>query len=238
MSESELERGIHAQISRMARSLHTYEDADIGVEALLAEVTETSVRILPDVRHAVVTLVEGRHRTLRSTAATGPVPRTLDELQEQHQQGPCLDAIWEHHTVRVDDYESETRWPKFVVALLAQTPVRSSLSIQLYTNESELGALNLFSDRSGAFTEQVEDLAVALAAHAAIGLSGARHGGQFRSALASRDIIGQAKGVIMERHNLDAVAAFKLLVKISQERNTPVDEIARKLVIDAGSSAE
>ena len=139
MSESEFERGIHAQISRLARSLHSYEDDRVDVEALLAEVTETSVRLLPDVHHAGVTLVEGRHRKLRSTAATGPVPSKIDELQEQHQQGPCLESIWEHHTVHVDDYESEARWPDFVAALVAQSPVRSALSIQLYTNESELG---------------------------------------------------------------------------------------------------
>lgn len=89
-----------------------------------------------------------------------------------------MESIWEHHTVRVDDYESEARWPDFVAALVAQGPVRSSLSIQLYTNESELGALNLYSERPGAFTEQIEDLSVALAAHAAIGLSSARRGDQ------------------------------------------------------------
>lgn len=44
------------------------------------------------------------------------------------QQGPCLDAIWQHHTVRVDDYTTETRWPDFVAALREGTDVKSSLS--------------------------------------------------------------------------------------------------------------
>ena len=226
MSESEFERGVHAEIARLARNIHN----DVTADELLSEVTEASVRLLPDVDYAGVTLVDGRHRRLRSTAATGAIPNRLDMLQEQHQQGPCLDAIWQHHTVRVDDYTAETRWPDFVAALLEGTDVKSSLSIQLYTNKSELGALNLYSHNRDIFTPHVEELALAMGAHAAIGLSSTRRSDQFRSALASRDIIGQAKGIIMERYNVSAVAAFKLLIKLSQERNTPIHDLATQLV--------
>ena len=73
------------------------------------------------------------------------------------QQGPCLDAIWQHHTVRVDDYTTETRWPDFVAALRKGTDVTSSLSIQLYTNKFELGALNLYSESTGIFTPHIEE---------------------------------------------------------------------------------
>ena len=103
------------------------------------------------------------------------------------------------------------------------------MSIQLYTNKFELGALNLYSESTGIFTPQIEELALAMAAHAAIELSGTRRSDQFRSALASRDIIGQAKGIINERYNISAVAAFKL-IKLSQERNTLLSEIATELV--------
>jgi transcriptional regulator with GAF, ATPase, and Fis domain len=226
MSESEFERGVHAEIARLARNIHN----DVTSDELLTEVTETSVRLLPHVDYAGVTLVDAKHRRLQSTAATGPVPNGLDRLQEQHQQGPCLDAIWQHHTVRVDDYTTETRWPDFVAAVLEGTDVKSSLSIQLYTNKSELGALNLYSEIRDTFTPHIEELALAMAAHAAIGLSSTRRGDQFQSALASRDIIGQAKGIIMERFNVSAVAAFKLLIKLSQKRNTPIHDLATQLV--------
>jgi GAF domain-containing protein len=163
-------------------------------------------------------------------AATGPIPRSLDSLQEKNQQGPCLESIWDHHTVLVDDYASEKRWPEFTVGLLDESPVRSSLSIQLYTNESELGALNLYSEKTNAFTAQIEELALVLAAHAAVGLASARREDQLQSALATRDIIGQAKGIIMERHNVDAVKAFNLLVKLSQDTNTSVQQLSQRLV--------
>ena len=226
MSESDLERGVHAEIARLARNIHSNFTAD----ELLCEVAETSVRLLPDVDYAGVTLVDPRRRVLRSTAATGPVPCMLDRLQEQHQQGPCLDAIWQHHTVRVDDYITESRWPDFVAAVRERTDVKSSLSIQLYTNESELGALNLYSENTDTFTPHIEELALAIGAHAAIGLSGTRRGDQFRSALAARDIIGQAKGVIMERYSVSAVAAFNMLTSVSEERNVPIHDIATELV--------
>lgn len=222
---------IYHALSQLARSLHSQQDSDFDSDQLLREVTEIATQILPGVTHAGVSLVVNRRRrTLDSVAATGEIPRLVDRLQDEHQQGPCLDSMWNQYTVRVDDYEKETRWPEFVGALVEQTPVRSSLSIQLYTNENELGTVNLYAEEPGAFTAEVEELALALAAQAAVGLAGARSNDELRSALASRDIIGQAKGIIMESQQVSSSEAFTLLTKLSQETNTPVYEVARKLV--------
>ncbi|OBK15904.1 GAF and ANTAR domain-containing protein [Mycobacterium asiaticum] len=222
---------IYATLAQLARSLHSQQDVDFDSDQLLRGVTETATQILPGVAHAGVTLVVNRRRrTIESVAATGTVPRTLDRLQDEHQQGPCLEALWNQYTVRVEDYHQETRWPDFVADLIQQTAVRSSLSIQLYTNENELGTVNLYSEDVGAFTPEVEDLALALAAQAAVGLAGARSNDELRSALASRDIIGQAKGIIMESQKVTSSEAFTLLTKLSQESNTPIYEVARKLV--------
>ncbi|OBI79763.1 hypothetical protein A9X01_25830 [Mycobacterium asiaticum] len=222
---------IYSALSQLARSLHSQQDSDFDSDQLLREVTEIATQILPGVAHAGVALVVNRRRrTLESVAATGPVPRRIDALQDEHQEGPCLESLWNQYTVRVDDYENETRWPEFVADLLEHTPVRSSLSIQLYTNENELGTVNLYSEEPGAFSPEIEELALALAAQAAIGLAGARSSDELRSALASRDIIGQAKGIIMESQQVNSSEAFTLLTKLSQETNTPVYEVARKLV--------
>ncbi|WP_244324367.1 GAF and ANTAR domain-containing protein [Mycobacterium timonense] len=221
---------MYAAIAVLARHLHSSQGSH-AVEDVLPEVTAGAVRLLPGVDHAGISLVvKGHSREIASTAATGSVPMKLDELQQKYQQGPCWDAIWEHHTVRVDDFESEARWPEFVEAACAETPVRSSLSIQLYTDETELGALNLYCERPHIFDAHIEEIALALAAHAAIAFSGARRSDQFRSALASRDIIGQAKGIVMERYKVNAVAAFGLLLRLSQNTNTPLYEIARRLI--------
>lgn len=230
MSGPAFERGVHAQIAQLARDIHPSRRLTLTGDELLLEVTQAAVHVLPGVDHAGVSLLESKPRKLRSTAATGPIPRILDKLQEKCREGPCLESAWERHTVSVDDFDSEERWPDFVAAMRVETPVRSSLSIRLCTNDSEMGALNLYSERPGTFTGEVEELALALAAHTAVGLSAARQSDQFKTALASRDIIGQAKGVIMERFDIDAAAAFSLLVRLSQETNTALNEIARQLV--------
>lgn len=223
------ERDVHAQIAAMARELHNYEHSDFDTEAMLSKVTHLAVDLLDEVNHAGITLVT-RGGTVCSTAATGPIPARIDAVQDAFRDGPCVRAIWDHETVRVQDFRSETRWPAFVEQLLAQTPVLASLSVRLYTSESDMGALNLYSESVGVFDERAEDTAVALGAHAAIALSGARRSDQFHSALLSRDIIGRAKGIIMERYKINAVAAFTLLTKLSQENNEPVAKIARQLV--------
>lgn len=91
------------------------------------------------------------------------------------------------------------------------------------------GALNLFGFGTGSFTAEPEALGAMLATHAAISLVAANRQQQFDSALASRDLIGQAKGIIMERFDVDAVRAFELLRRVSQESNTPVKVIAARL---------
>lgn len=200
---------IYSVLARLARSFQSQQLSDLDSDRLLREVTEVATQILPGVAHAGVTLViNRRRRTLESVAATGEVPRTLDRLQDEHQQGPCLESLWNLYTVRVDDYERETRWPDFVAALIEQTPVRSSLSIQLYTDENELGTVNLYSEEPANFTPEVEEVALALAAQGAVGLASARSSDELRSALASRDIIGQAKGVIMESYKVTSSEAF------------------------------
>ena len=229
MSDSYLEREVHAEIARLARELHEHEHAKLTVDGLLLAVTRRAVDILPDVHHAGVTLVEGGGPP-RFTAATEPIAGRLGELQAAHGEGPSLEVIAEHHTIKVKDYGSEARWPHFVKDLLEHSPVRSSLSVELYTEESALGVLTLYSQHTEAFTERLEDLALALGAHAAIALSDARRSDQFHHGLASRDIIGQAKGMIMERYHIGAAKAFGLLTRLSQEANTPLADVARRLV--------
>lgn len=225
---------LHAAIARLARDMHGSSEVSVAPDDVLVQVTQAAVDLIPGVDHAGVTLVRRRHRStppeLESTAETGPIPRQIDDLQHHFGDGPCFEAIWTEETVYVPDVLTETRWPAFVRAIGEQTPVRSSLAIQLVVNDVELGALNLHSEKPEAFDEAVTEVAMGLAAHAAIALSGARRGQQFRVALASRDIIGQAKGMIMERYDTDAGRAFGILRQLSQESNVPIVDVARRIV--------
>ncbi len=108
---------------------------------------------------------------------------------------------------------------------------RSGLSFKLYTSRDTAGELNLF-----AFKPERVRLAGpsnrlgVLAAHAAVVILASRRGEQLESALTTRDLIGQAKGIIMERYKIDAVRAFDMLRELSQTSNTKLVEIAQRVV--------
>lgn len=166
---------------------------------------------------------------VQTPATTHPYPAILDALQQRHRQGPCLEAAWHQHTVRVDDLSTDQRWPHYVRDALRLTPIRSVLSFRLFTSEHTMGALNLYADEPHAFSTTAEEIGYVLATHAALAWQAARRAHQFQSALASRDIIGQAKGILMGRFNITALQAFELLKRLSQERNTKLADIAHQL---------
>ncbi len=211
-------------MSEVARSLQQ-EHAD--VEATLQTITAGAVDAVPGVGSASISYVTGR-RTVESRAATGELSRRADELQTGLHEGPCLDSIWTQRTVRIDDMATERRWPRFAAGAAA-LGAGSSLSFRLFVTEDDLGALNLYSTEPHTFGEESEDIGLVFAAHAAVALAGARHEHDLQVALGSRDVIGQAKGILMERYKLRADDAFLLLARVSQRTNRKLVEIAREL---------
>ena len=112
---------------------------------------------------------------------------------------------------------------------LAETPIRAVLSFALSANHHTLGALNFYAEHSHAFDGEAERLGFVYATHAALAWNALRRDHQFSDALASRDIIGQAKGMLMERHQINAEEAFDRLRQRSQRYNIPVVELSRKI---------
>lgn len=201
----------------------------------LSGVTAAAVELVPNAEWADILTVTGG-RTVESFAATARLPEELDAVQEKLGEGPCLDAAQKNMVVRSDDLRTETRWPRFA-AEAVRAGVLSTLSFQLYLDNGSMGALNLFSPMPAAFGPDAEAITEVLAAHAAMALSAARGHEQFSSALASRDVIGQAKGMIMERFGVDSVRAFELLRKLSQDSNIALADIAARLVESGSTSA-
>ncbi|HEY1838839.1 MAG TPA: GAF and ANTAR domain-containing protein [Mycobacterium sp.] len=217
---------IHLQIAALARDLNRERPTDI--DAALDELTHAAVSQVPGATDASLTVT--RRGRIETPAETGPYPALLNQLHRDHGEGPCLEAAWEHHTVRVDDLAHDVRWPNWRREALDRTPIRSLLSFEMFANEHTMGALNLYAEQSHAFTTESVDIGLVYATHTAIAWNALRRDDQFHSALASRDIIGQAKGMLMERYKIDAVKAFKLLTRLSQMSNTRIVEISQKLV--------
>jgi GAF domain-containing protein len=104
------------------------------------------------------------------------------------------------------------------------------LSFQLYVEQDNLGALNLYAHDTDAFTDESEQVGLLFASHAAVAMADAQTQQHLTRAIAVRDLIGQAKGILMERHKLTGDQAFTLLVRASQNSNTKLNEVARYLV--------
>jgi GAF domain-containing protein len=211
------------RLSRSARDMQREDDP----ATTLAAVVTAAVQLVPGADEGSITAVTGR-RHVTNEAASGDLPRRVDALQQETGEGPCLDSAYEQETVRVDDMSSEQRWPTFA-RRAAEAGAGSMLSLQLFVSGDNLGALNLYGGR-GAFDDESEHVGLLFAAHAAIAYAAARREAQLLRAVGTRELIGQAQGILMERHRIPASEAFARLVVASQHRNVKLRQIAEALI--------
>jgi len=170
---------------------------------------------------------------VQHVAQTDKLVIAAEKAQEELGEGPCLSVIWRQETYKIADMASETRWPRFSSKALA-LGIQSMLCFRLFA-DGDLGALNLYSREPNAFTDESEHIGVLFASHAAIALKGAQQEDQIAGILRTRDLIGQAKGVLMERHRIDGQSAFAILLDASQKTNVKLSEVARYV---AGSTVD
>lgn len=196
------------RVVELVRGLVQGASADIA--AVLGELSGSAVAAVPGAQYAGVTVVR-RRQDIESVCATGRYPIALDEVQRRYGEGPCLSAAWERRGIRVDDLAADERWPRYRGAAIEQTPIRSILSFGLFGDGNTEGALNFYAEKARAFDEESEHVGSLLALHTALVWYMLRRDQQFRAALASREIIGQAKGMLMERFKMDATTAFARL---------------------------
>lgn len=208
----------------LARDLETHDKPGTMLPAVVA----AAVAMVPGAEEGSISAVYGR-REVRSEAPTSDLSRRVDALQEELQQGPCLDAVYRQQTVRVPDMTTEQRWPLFA-AHAARAGARSMLSLQLWVEGDNLGALNLVARTVDAFDDDSEQMGLLVATHAAVAYIGARKEAQLTGALINRDLIGQAKGILMERYQITGDRAFVVLTRISQNSNRKLHEVAAELV--------
>lgn len=207
-------------LSASARLLQAEPDFETTLQAVVA-VTLSNV---PGVEHAGITTLDKAGRP-QTPVASHELVDTVDAIQYSLREGPCLSALHGQSTMLADDLAEDDRWPRFG-PLAVNLGVRSMVSFQLFVHAGTVGALNLYAHERGAFNEDSVAIGQLLAAHAAIAMVAARNAHEMRQALTTRDVIGQAKGILMERHKISADAAFGLLVKASQDTNRKLRDIA------------
>ncbi len=211
------------QLSDLARELQQEND----VHAVLSGIVHAALDLIPGVANASISLVTGRKK-VDSEVASGDLPRLVDALQNSTGQGPCLDAAYHERVVRVPDLSREDRWPAFCRGAV-KLGARSMLSIQLFVEGDRLGALNLYGAEANAFTDESEQVGLLVAAHAAVAFADSQKISQLGEALISRQLIGQAEGILMERYKITAEQAFLLLSRVSSKSNIKLRDVAEHL---------
>ena len=220
----------HLRLAELVRGLH--DRSDVDSDTVLAELAEHAAVEIPGAQYAGITITRDA-RQVETPATTHMYPMLLDKIQQRHLQGPCLTAAWEEKVVHVANLETDDRFPLYRRDALAETPVRSIMAFQMFIADETMGALNIYSEEPDVFDAEARTIGLIFAAHSSIAWNSARRDEQFRKALASRDVIGQAKGMIMERYSVDAVQAFGVLRKLSQDSNVPLIKIATEMVESA-----
>jgi GAF domain-containing protein len=207
----------------LARALHV---RNAELQPTLQAIVSTAVSMLSPARYAGLTIFSRGELIPRASA--GEPPLLLDRLQQQLGDGPCISAARHQRVFRIEDTRQDRRWPEFA-AEAAQLNVRSMLCVPLWVHERCLGALSLYAEEAAAFSCLHERVTTLLATFAALALAEAQRADQMHDALGNRDVIGQGKGILMERYGVTADVAFGILSRVSQAENLKLAEIARRL---------
>ena len=216
------------RFGELARSLEQQSDLDATLRAIVHAAVDT----VPGAQHASISAIRKR-REVETRASTNNLSTAVDRAQYDSAQGPCLDTLYEQETVRLPDMAAETRWPAFTQRA-AELGVGSMLSVQLFVEGDDLGALNLVHQDKHAFDDESEQIALLFASHAAVAMSAAQQHEGLKRAVGTRQLIGQAQGILMERLKLTDDRAFALLVRASQDTNRKLVDVAAELVRTGG----
>jgi len=207
---------------------------EFDVIDFLHVLTERCVQLL-EVSAAGIVLTDQRE-TLQLVAASSERTRLLELFQVQTNQGPCVECFNTGRPISVADLRSACRWPQFTAAS-AEAGFRSVHALPMRLRTEVIGALNLFGVQAGALGEEKLRAAKSLADVATIGLlqqRAIRHRDtlteQLQTALNSRVLIEQAKGVLAERLRIDPDQAFNLLRAGARSHNRRLSELAQAIV--------
>ena len=219
--------------ARMSGLLLSEETVATAVGLLGSLVQET----VPGAVGAGASIVDAAGR--RSSGSTDPRVERADELQYELDEGPCLAAAAGRTLVHVDDLATDPRWPRWA-AVARDLGLLSVMSAPLVAGDRTLGALKVYGAEAGAFTvrdAQVLSLSAAqaalLVAHVTARERARRASDELRQAMAARDVVSTAKGVLMGRHGIGEETALAMLLSRSAGEGGTLRQAARAVVDSA-----
>ncbi|WRZ96037.1 ANTAR domain-containing protein [Streptomyces sp. NBC_01007] len=211
----------------VARQLHETSSP----EATLRTAVRLAVHILPGAEHAGISVIE--HKAQRQSLAwTDEVVRSADALNAGREHHPYWSRLWTAPVARIEDSASADGDGDRALSGLG---LRSVLSLRLRADRRRLTVLTAYAREPRVFDESATRIGRLFTAHVGIALDSATLREQLTEAMRTRDLIGQATGILMERLDIDASEAFASLVRTSQRENVKLRDLARRIV-DAGES--
>jgi GAF domain-containing protein len=210
-----------------ARAIHSPRSLDETLDAIVHAARET----VPGFEHVGISVVR-RSGEIETRAGTGPIVWDLDALQVELGEGPCLDAVNEDPVILVEQAADDDRWPTYLPRAV-EKGLRAQLGLRLYNDDQTLGALNFYSTDAGRVDPDAVQIAELFATHAGIAIGCARQAHQLNESVSSRQVIGTAVGLMMERYQLTEDRAFQFLVRASTTSNIKLRAIAEGVVTAA-----
>jgi GAF domain-containing protein len=216
---------LSAAIVAAARTINQQTGPEKTLQAIVVAARDS----VPGIDEAGISTVDKRGR-VETRAATSDLVLTLDQMQYDLGEGPCVESLRDAHLVVAPYLRHDQRWPHYVPRAVA-VGLRAQLAVQLYLDDQgTLGGLNLYSTRSEHIDPDAEAVAELFAGHAAIALGHARERDGLHDALQCRKVIGQALGLLAERYDMDEDRAFAFLFRASSHSNVKLRDIAQQLV--------
>lgn len=206
-----------------------------SLTAVLQRVAELAKAVVPGADEVSVTLMKD-HKDAETVVFTGSLASQLDERQYEAGFGPCMDAAVGGTTIAVANADPSSPYPEFSRVSL-RAGVGHSLSVGLPIPQRTVGALNMYALGNDEFDEDAVLLAETFAQYAGVAVANAHLysstaslAAQMQTAMQSRGLIDQAKGIIMGRNRCNADEAFTILTTMSQRRNIKLRALAQDIV--------
>ncbi|TPG12945.1 GAF and ANTAR domain-containing protein [Pedococcus bigeumensis] len=200
-------------------------------QEVLDAICRTAIEIIPGAHHACISTLDANEQ-LHTQASTDDIASTMDRLESEAHEGPCLDSIVEDSVQHDADITDDTKWPRLAELTVSRTPVRGMLGYQLMDGLGSRAAFNVFSDTPGALTTESVDVGAVLAAFTSVALAAAERqtsAENLRRGLESNREIGKAIGLLMAAHKVSDEEAFQILRSASSRTNTKLAALADKI---------
>jgi GAF domain-containing protein len=214
------------EFAALARQVHASDD----FPGSLARITSTAEQAIGGCEAASISLLTRDGPV--TFGATNALADEGDQIQYEEREGPCLDAAMEEQWVYTPDLAVDPRWPRSAARLSLQLGVHSMFSTRLTLDAAPndtLGGMNMYATRPDAFSEQDQMLALLLSSLGAVVVDASRQQEHLRQAIQSRQIIGEAIGILRAQSNLTSQEAFEMLSRASQRTNVKLRDLAQQI---------